>query len=104
MTRYTLSGAWKAEPDTQGEWVLWRDVRDADGSARYGRELDVSARLALDARWAVEIKGARFDGAQAAFAEAQPELMRAAGKGVLHANTASRKVSRLAQRVKALSA
>ena len=29
MTRYTLSGAWKAEPDTQGEWVLWRDVRDA---------------------------------------------------------------------------
>ena len=29
MTRYTLSGAWKAEPDTQGEWVLWRDIRDA---------------------------------------------------------------------------
>ena len=29
MTRYTLSGAWKAEHDTQGEWVLWRDVRDA---------------------------------------------------------------------------
>jgi hypothetical protein len=47
----------------------WRDVRDADGSARYGRELDVSARLALDARWAVEIKGARFDGTQAAFAD-----------------------------------
>ena len=29
MTRYTLSGAWKAEPDANGEWVLWRDVRDA---------------------------------------------------------------------------
>ena len=29
MTRYVLSGNWKAEPDTQGEWVLWRDVRDA---------------------------------------------------------------------------
>lgn len=41
--------------------------------------------------------------AQAAFAAAQPELMRAASKGVVHANTASRKVSRLAQRVKALS-
>jgi small subunit ribosomal protein S20 len=40
--------------------------------------------------------------AQAAFLTAQPELMRAAGKGVLHRNTASRKVSRLAQRVKAL--
>ena len=35
---------------------------------------------------------------------AQPELMRAAQKGVMHANTASRKVSRLAARVKALPA
>lgn len=35
---------------------------------------------------------------------AEPELMRAAQKGVLHANTASRKVSRLTARVKALSA
>ncbi|MBX3578251.1 MAG: 30S ribosomal protein S20 [Rhizobiaceae bacterium] len=41
--------------------------------------------------------------AQAAFQAAQPELMRAATKGVLHRNTASRKVSRLAQRLKALS-
>ncbi len=35
---------------------------------------------------------------------AQPELQRAASKGVVHRNTASRKVSRLAARVKALSA
>ena len=42
--------------------------------------------------------------AAAALKAAQPELMRAATKGVLHANTASRKVSRLAQRVKSLSA
>ena len=42
--------------------------------------------------------------AQAAFTAAQPELMRAATKGVLHKNTASRKVSRLASRVKALNA
>lgn len=41
--------------------------------------------------------------AEAAFKAAQPELMRAAGKGVLHKNTASRKVSRLAQRVKSLT-
>jgi small subunit ribosomal protein S20 len=34
---------------------------------------------------------------------AQPEIHRAATKGVLHRNTASRKVSRLAARVKALS-
>lgn len=42
--------------------------------------------------------------AAAAFQNAQPELMRAASKGVMHKNTASRKVSRLAQRVKTLSA
>ena len=35
---------------------------------------------------------------------AQPEIQRAATKGILHSNTASRKVSRLASRVKALSA
>lgn len=29
MTRYSLAGAWKAEYDRQGEWVLWRDVREA---------------------------------------------------------------------------
>lgn len=39
-----------------------------------------------------------------AFKSAQPELMRAAAKGVVHKNTASRKVSRLAQRVKSLTA
>ncbi len=42
--------------------------------------------------------------AEAAFKAAQPELMRAATKGMLHRNTASRKVSRLAQRLKTLSA
>jgi small subunit ribosomal protein S20 len=42
--------------------------------------------------------------AAAALKAAQPELMRAATKGVLHSNTASRKVSRLAGRVKAMQA
>jgi small subunit ribosomal protein S20 len=42
--------------------------------------------------------------AQAALVAAQPELMRAATKGILPKNTASRKVSRLSRRVKALSA
>ncbi|NBN65722.1 30S ribosomal protein S20 [Microvirga tunisiensis] len=42
--------------------------------------------------------------ATAALQAAQPELMRAASKGVVHANTASRKVSRLNARVKALKA
>ena len=34
---------------------------------------------------------------------AQPELMRGVTKGIFHKNTASRKISRLASRVKALS-
>jgi small subunit ribosomal protein S20 len=38
-----------------------------------------------------------------AFQAAQPELMRAAGHGVLHRNTASRKISRLAARVKSIA-
>ena len=33
---------------------------------------------------------------------AEPELMRATSKGVFHKNTASRKISRLSHRVKAL--
>ena len=41
--------------------------------------------------------------AAAALQAAQPELMRGAQKGVLHKNTASRKVSRLAARVKAIA-
>ncbi|WP_136657631.1 30S ribosomal protein S20 [Nitratireductor sp. XY-223] len=44
------------------------------------------------------------DAAAEAFKQAQPELMRAATKGVIHRNSASRKVSRLARRVKAISA
>jgi small subunit ribosomal protein S20 len=42
--------------------------------------------------------------AKAALIEAQPELMRGVTKGVLHKNTAARKMSRLASRVKALNA
>ncbi|WP_339861603.1 30S ribosomal protein S20 [Paremcibacter congregatus] len=41
--------------------------------------------------------------AQVALKAAQPELMRGVTKGVIHKKTASRKVSRLAKRVKALA-
>ena len=44
------------------------------------------------------------DAATAALRAAEPELMRAAQKGIVHKNTASRKVSRLAHRVQALGA
>ena len=40
--------------------------------------------------------------AQEALKTAQPELMRGVTKGILHKNTAARKMSRLASRVKSL--
>jgi small subunit ribosomal protein S20 len=43
------------------------------------------------------------DLALAAFRAAQPELQRAATKGVLKANTVARKISRLCARVKAVA-
>jgi small subunit ribosomal protein S20 len=42
--------------------------------------------------------------AAAALKDAQPEIMRGVTKGIMHKNTASRKVSRLTARVKALGA
>lgn len=50
------------------------------------------------------IASGQAEDAKKAFRAAEPEIMRAAQKGVLHKNTASRKVSRLAARVHALSA
>lgn len=40
--------------------------------------------------------------AQEALRVAQPEIMRAVTKGVMHKNTSSRKISRLSARIKAL--
>lgn len=55
-----------------------------------------------------KVEEAVASGDKAAAAEAlkaaQPELMRAVSRGVLHRNTVSRKISRLAARVKAVGA
>ena len=50
------------------------------------------------------IASGNAEAALAALRAAQPELDRGVTKGILHANTVSRKMSRLAARVKALSA
>ena len=50
------------------------------------------------------IAGGDHAAATAALKEAEPEIARAAQKGIVHANMASRKVSRLNHRVKALQA
>ena len=48
------------------------------------------------------IASGNADAAKEALRAAQPELMRGVTKGVLHKNTAARKMSRLSARVKAL--
>ena len=40
--------------------------------------------------------------ASEAFKEVQPEIMRGVSKGIMHKNSASRKISRLSSRVKSL--
>jgi len=50
------------------------------------------------------LTGGDAGAAKTAFVEAQSELMRAVGKGVVHKNTGSRKVSRLAAQLKKMSA
>ena len=50
------------------------------------------------------IASGQQDAAKAALREAQPELMRGVTKGVVHKNTAARKISRLSSRVKAIAA
>lgn len=50
------------------------------------------------------IKAGDKAAATEAFKTAEPILMRSAQKGIVHANTASRKVSRLAHAIKAIGA
>jgi small subunit ribosomal protein S20 len=93
----------------------------SEGPTLMANHVSAEKRIRRNARRA-EINGARIsrirtfvkkvekalalgdkDAAVAAFAVAEPELRRGVNKGVLHGNTASRKISRLSARVKALS-
>ena len=49
------------------------------------------------------ISGGDKKTAEAALKLAEPEIMRAVSRGVIHQNTGSRKVSRLASRVKSMA-
>ena len=50
------------------------------------------------------LAGGDAEAAKNAFVQAQSELMRAVSKGVVHRNTGSRKVSRLAAQLRKMSA
>lgn len=50
------------------------------------------------------ITAGEAENARTALVAAEPEIMRSAQKGILHKNSASRKISRLSARIKAMSA
>tara|TARA_R110002110_G_scaffold33636_8_gene115289 strand:+ start:1554 stop:1820 length:267 start_codon:yes stop_codon:yes gene_type:complete len=74
-----------------------------------GRRTDVNiARRARIRTFVKKVEMALDAGDQAAAAaalkEAQPEMMRGVSRGISHANTVARKISRLSHRVKTLGA
>lgn len=79
--------------------------RARQSEARYDVNKARRSRIRTFVRKVEEaIASGNADAALAALRAAQPELDRGVTKGILHANTVSRKMSRLAARVKALSA
>lgn len=72
------------------------------------RRLRNASRLSRMRTFIKNVEKAILSGDKAAAAEAlraaQPEMQRAAGKGVIARNTVSRKLSRLSARIKSLSA
>ena len=78
-------------------------------AAQAARRADINkARRSRMRTFIRKVEEAITSGDHAAAAEAlrqaQPEIMRNVSRGVVHKNTASRKISRLAGRVKALHA
>lgn len=71
LTDLSATAAWTVRQPPLGRSAVLtaalREYRDGDRDLRFGRELNASARLVLDAHWSVEAKLARFDGARPAF-------------------------------------
>lgn len=77
--------------------------RARQNAARYAVNKMRRSRIRTELRKVEEaIASGDKDAAAAALKAAQPELMRGVTKGVYHKNTAARKMSRLAARVKAI--
>ena len=73
------------------------EVRTARNTARRSRMRTFIKKVE------VAIAGGDKEQAVAALRAAQPEMQRASTKGVVHANTVSRKISRLSARIKAIA-
>lgn len=78
--------------------------RARQSDARYAVNKARRSRIRTFLRKVEEaIASGNADAATAALKAAQPELARGVSKGVLHKNTVSRKISRLASRVKSVA-
>lgn len=73
LRELALTASWTVRNPALAQGLVlsaaWRDFDAADGGRDYGRELGASARATLNPRWALELKAARFDGDQPAFAD-----------------------------------
>jgi len=85
-----------ANTDSARKRIRQNEKRNARNTARRSRVRTFMRRLE-DA-----LTGGDKTQAQAAFQALQPEMQSAVTKGVLHANTVARKLSRMSARVKSL--
>jgi small subunit ribosomal protein S20 len=87
-----------ANTDSARKRIRQNIVRTARNTARKSRMRTFIKKVEM------AIAGGDNQAARAALQAAQPEMQRAAGKGVIHKNTVARKLSRMTARIKALSA
>jgi small subunit ribosomal protein S20 len=87
-----------ANTDSARKRIRQNTVRAARNSARKSRMRTFVKKVEA------AITGGDREAANAALREAQPEMQRAAGKGVIHKNTVARKLSRMTARIKQIAA
>ncbi len=83
-----------ANTDSARKRIRQNTVRTARNTARKSRMRTFVKKVEA------AISGGDREAANAALREAQPEMQRAAGKGVIHRNTVARKLSRLSAAIK----
>jgi small subunit ribosomal protein S20 len=86
-----------ANTDSARKRIRQTEKRTARNRARKSRVRTFLRKVEL------AISSGDKNAAQEALRAAQPELQRAADKGVMHDNTVARKLSRLSSRIKALA-
>jgi small subunit ribosomal protein S20 len=87
-----------ANTDSARKRIRQNIVRSARNQARRSRMRTFVKKVEA------AIAGGDREAANAALRDAQPEMQRAAGKGVIHKNTISRKLSRMTARIKSIPA